>query len=129
VTNVVELLDASNLAKAREAAQAVRDGWTVSTLSKRDDAQGMRMIYAMRLDHLRKEPGAHAAQLAESVAEFVKGLEGAADVQFLTISSAAEHDFIVFFADSGTRAIGCLRTVSQLNVSPDRWTELWRHAT
>ena len=79
VTNVAELLDASNLANALEAAQAIRSGWTVSALSVSDDPRGMRQIYAMRLDNLHNERGEHAAQLAESIAEFIKGLESAAD--------------------------------------------------
>ncbi len=129
MTNVAELLAASGLAAASDAVQAIRSGWSVSAPSDVDELHDFRETYVVRLQVLRKMRSAPAAKLANSVAELVNGLDGAESAQIVTISGPAEHDFQVFLANNGARVVGCLRVVSALRVSPDRWTEWWRHAT
>ena len=126
--NLAELLDASMLASAKEAAGAIRAGWTPGTPLEIGETLELLETYSIRLEHIRKKPGAHAAQLAISTAELVEELAKARDVKIIQISGPAEHDFLVYLADGGARVIGCLRTISALRVTPDRWDELWRGA-
>jgi len=128
MANIMELLDVSGLSSAPEAAQAIRAGWVVGKPLDIDDSSGLREVYRNRLEHLRKKAGNHTSQLASSLAELVEGLPGASDVQIVTVTGPAEHDFQIFLADGATRVVCCLRTISVTNVSPDRWTELWRNA-
>jgi hypothetical protein len=126
---VAELLDDSSLAFAKEAAKSIRTGWNVGSPLQIDEPLELLEVYKVRLEHLLNRAGSHAGQLAKSLAELVKSLADAKGVQLVQITGTAEHDFQVFLTDEGTRVIGCLRTISALHVSPDRWTELWRDAT
>ncbi len=66
--------------------------------------------YSVRLEDLGTKKG--AMQLRSSVAELVA-------------KSGGEHSFTIFFAGDDGRPLGCLRVVSKLDVTPERWAELW----
>jgi hypothetical protein len=42
------------------------------------------------------------------------------------LTGPAEHMFILIRSSNPSRLLGCLKVVSKLDVSPERWTELWR---
>ena len=87
-------------------------------------------IYAFRAKHVAKKRSAHAQQLATATLEFVEALRSASDNATLgTVGinpEDAEYEFLVFLLEgSFPRVLGCLKTVSQLDVSLERWAELW----
>ncbi len=43
------------------------------------------------------------------------------------VPSGDEHEFLVFLADSDEQPLGCLKTVSKLEVTAERWAALWLH--
>ena len=121
--DILTALRASKLSHADEAASALASGWGVEPYEETGSAQ-LERIYAIRHDHLLSKPGRHAQQLADSVGEFVAGLRAniGSSVQTYEIRGPAEHRFMVFCTEDNV--LGCLRTVSQLDVSEARWQEL-----
>ena len=125
MSDVAKALAQSSLASAEEARRALRVGWTLST--PRDvDAQELLRTYQIRLERLSSMPGSHAAQLAESIAELLPNLETAKVVKMTLLSGPAEHEFAIFLSESAFQVLGCLKVVSKLDVSSERWEELWQ---
>ena len=117
-------LKASGLLAAADAAAAVDDGWQVSEFSETSAADLLR-IYPHRLDHVRSIPGPHAEQLSRSTEELVGRLAQVERVAIGFVRGPAEHHFVVFRDPSQAAAIGVLRVVSKLDVSAERWEQLW----
>jgi len=90
------------------------------------DAQELLRTYRIRLESLQAQPGAHPAQLAEGVSELLRNLTNANVVKMTILSGPAEFDFAIFLSESGSEALGCLKTVSELGVSNERWEQLWQ---
>jgi hypothetical protein len=124
--NVLDALAVSGLREAGAAAQLLEGGDLETHSVAAGPCEGVLLIYQLRLDHLRSLPGAHARRLAEAVSEFVGNLErNGGDVgRWLTIKGSQELFFGAFCLDNG-QILGCLPLVSKLDVSPERWTELW----
>jgi hypothetical protein len=127
VNDIANILSQSPLASAPEAARALVSGWKLSPL--RDvDAQELLRTYRIRLETLQAKPSAHAAQLAEGVSELLPNLTNAKVAKVAILSGPAEFDFAIFLSESGSEALGCLKTVSKLGVSNERWEQLWQGA-
>jgi hypothetical protein len=124
MSDIASALSRSNLASAKEAALALASGWDLSRPHVAE-ASDLRLTYGIRLDHLRSMSGAHAAQLADAVAELLPNLDSRDVAKLYTISGPSEYEFVVFLSDDATFVLGCLKTVSQLAVSPERWEALW----
>ena len=117
-------LRASGLLAAEECAAAIDAGWTVSEF--REVAVGdLRRIYALRLERLRSNAGAHAAQLARSTEELVDRLGEIERVEMAFVRGVAEHEFWVFSDPDAIAPVGILRVVGKLAVASERWEQLW----
>ena len=121
--DILTALRASKLFHAKEAASALAGGWVVEPYEEISSAH-LERVYLIRHDHLLSKPGLHAQQLADSVGEFVTGLRAniGCSVQPFEIRGPAEHHFLVFCTEDNV--IGCIRPISQLDVSEARWQEL-----
>lgn len=128
-SELAQALEQSSLAQAHSVALALQEGWHISVAERSGSCAELAAIYSLRLQHMRKKSSAHAVQLAVSTEEFVANLreQGGASGMWFTVSGPAEHEFVVFCSASG-KPLGCMRTVSQLRVSQDRWNELWSEA-
>ena len=73
-------------------------------------------------------PGPHATQLAVAVGELLPNLESRDTAKLYTLSGPSEYEFVIFLSDDETSVLGCLKTVSKLAVSSERWEELWQGA-
>ena|SRR6478736_7893994 len=122
--NISAELRASGLLAAADAAGAIDDGWQVSDFKETSAADLLR-IYPHRLEHVRSIPGAHAAQLSRSTEELVGRLAQVQRVEIGFVCGRAEHHFVVFRDPDHAAAIGVLRVVSKLDVSAERWEQLW----
>ena len=125
--DIIAALRESNLVFAEEAASAMEQGWT-SNFYREASLAELESVYAIRYEHLLANQAPHAQQLAASVREFLVGLRRCAEPlgQWVELRGEAEHHFMVFIA--ADKAIGCVRQVSQLDVSDARWLELWQGA-
>ena len=87
-------------------------------------------IYRHRYAHLAREHSAHAQSLASDVAWFCANLEkvpnGRVAIWIVDIGRPYSLDF---FLDTATKKVlGCMKTVSQLDVTPEEWERLWSDA-
>ena len=125
--DIIAALRASKLIHAEEAASALAHGWVANPNGEASFSE-LERLYAIRYDHLLEKQGPHALQLAASVGEFLIGLRThpGPSGQLFEIRGDAEHHFMLFVA--ADKVIGCLRTVSQLDVSDARWQKLWQGA-
>ena len=125
---LLQALSISGLAQSSAAVAALSEGWQIEVTASMGSYEELAPTYAQRLEQLRtKVPSAHAAQLAKSTEEFVKHLRVRSNESsgtWFAITGPAEHEFSVFCSSLG-EPLGCLRTVSRLRVSAERWVELW----
>jgi hypothetical protein len=126
---LAESLRNSGLNHAAEAVSALASGWAASSLSPAFSISGLDRIYSIRQAHLLSLPGPHAAQLAKAIGELLANIRSNPDItaSWLRIHGSAEHHFLLLVSDSH-QVLGCLRTVSQLDVSSERWEEIWQGA-
>ena len=126
---LVESLKISDLAHAAEASAALASGWVVSLLSRDVTISELDRTYTRRQAHLLSLPGPHAAQLAAAVGELLANIRSNPDItaSWYKICGGAEHRFLLLVTDSNL-ILGCLRTVSKLEVSSERWEEIWQGA-
>lgn len=120
-------LERTNLLRSADAARGVRAGWEMVWGQSIGSRNELASIYAIRLNYLRSlETSAHATQLADSVEEFVRNLrnELAASGRWVQVTGPDEVEYSIFCSESG-EVLGCMRTMSLLRVSPERWAELW----
>jgi hypothetical protein len=84
-------------------------------------------IYRRRREHLSKIQSAHAQALALDVAWFCRQLELSLPDRLVIWTVDIGHPYqLDFFIDEETKAVfGCMKTVSQLDVTPDEWERLW----
>ncbi len=125
--NIEKALRESTLTNARDASAALRDGWTLVIHPRGVPGSQMLTIYKGRYEHLKKKRGAHAAQLAASVGEFVEslGARPSATVISANLTGDQEHCYSLFLLDGADVVLGCMRTVSKTTVTPERWSALW----
>ena len=122
--DLIAQLKRSALHSAGEAASAIANGWEVTEFKPASVAE-LQRTYIIRLAHLRSLTGDHAAQLARSVEELIQRLANVTSVEGGFIRGNAEHHFAVFVDPTVPAVIGVMRVVSKLEVSPDRWEQLW----
>lgn len=129
---VARLLLASSFGQAHAAARAISHG-DLSVGAAFDVVAGdLARVYRIRLENLRSKQSPHAQQLAASVAELCDSLRtfsGAAC--WLSVPGTRPADFLILIAADGSRVLGCMLTVSQLDVTSAEWAQLWddgRHA-
>jgi Flp pilus assembly CpaE family ATPase len=125
MSDIANLLSKSALALAPEVADALQSGWTMSALRKLD-AKEIATTYRIRLELLGAKHGAHAAQLAAATSELLANLSDAAIVYIASLDGPAEHRYLIFLSESQSQVIGCLKVVSKLGVTNERWEELWQ---
>ncbi len=119
------LLD-SDLSAARDAIEALDAGWQVLEPSPASNANELKRIYRLREKGLRKFSSPHAKQLREASSELLQRLEGAGTVRSITMIGPAEYQFLLFIDAEASSVIGCIRTISKLDVDADRWESIWR---
>jgi hypothetical protein len=126
---LAESLKISGLDHAAEASAALASGWVVSSRSPTVSISELDRTYTIRQKRLLSLPGPHAAQLAASVGELLSNIRSNPDVRasWCEICGGAEHHFLLLVTDSNL-ILGCLRTVSKLDVSSERWEEIWQGA-
>ena len=83
--------------------------------------------YQIRNSGLAARTSAHARQLHESVNELLVNLEKHVHKSCLIneVVGEEEHRYIVFFEPEEKMVLGLLKTYSQLDVSKERWHEIW----
>jgi len=123
---LARILENCPLLQASAAANALRAGWKIEVHHSSMPYEQLADIYSLRAERLRRTSSAHATQLAESMDEFIANLNQFrhSSHYFFTISGPEEHEFYVFCSESN-EPLGCLRTVSELRVSAERWNEIW----
>lgn len=83
--------------------------------------------YRLRSDHLSQFPTRHAKQLHASTQELCSNLEIHKNKHCLihTLTGSSSHHYHLVVLQNSQVLLGCLKTVSQLDVSDDEWSELW----
>jgi hypothetical protein len=130
LSTLAQNLADSRLSQAAEAVAAIRRGWKIEAMSESGTCEELASAYQLRLANLRNKSSPHAVQLAASTEELVVSLQKnfGSIYKWVSIGGDAEFKFaIVCLAESG-KVLGCLRTVSQLDVSPKRWSDIWHEA-
>jgi len=123
---VLDALAVSGLLEASLAVLLLRGEGRMEVHPLTIACAGLLRTYEIRLRHIRSMSSEHAHRLAEATAEFVSNLESHRPEagQWLTIRGNDEVHFNIFRLESGP-LLGCLPVVSQLDVSIERWNELW----
>ena len=126
-TKIQELLSVSGMSQALGAISAIESNAEISTPRDIADAASLLPSYRVRLQNLQTKPGKYAAELASSVQEFCTNLNkiGSEKVINVTISPIGKEYQFQIFLSSSMKVLGCLKTVSQLSVSTERWEALW----
>lgn len=117
----------SELSQGAAAARAIEQGWRVEPSDTPISCSELASIYETRLALLAGRTSPHPRALADSTKEFALSLrahEGATG-SWVLLRGDAEHHFAVFCLAGSAQPIGCLRLISKLDVSPERWNELW----
>jgi hypothetical protein len=127
MNDIATILSRSTLHHASEAAAALRSGWRASRFWEAKSSD-LAATYRVRLEHLRKLPGPHASRLADSIAECVPTLSSSDITKVGSLHGPAEHGFVIFLSGSGSEVLGCLKVISKLEVTPERWEEVWQGA-
>jgi hypothetical protein len=125
----VEVIDALAVSASREANAAIqllRDGARIEVHETGVPCLDLLRIYEARLSHVQSKPGAHADRLTEATSEFVSNLEYHRSKIgcWITIKGSQEMHIALFRTEDG-QFLACLPVVSQLDVSSERWVELW----
>ncbi len=120
-------LTASDLSQSAAALDALRANAACRGGERPIACADLGTIYAGRLEHLRRFGDAYPIQLADSVEEFVRNLEGANSSHALCyrVQPPFEFGFIVFISAENGKVLGCLKTASKTAVSAERWREIW----
>jgi hypothetical protein len=119
---LARILENCPLLQASAAANALRAGWKIEVHHSSMPYEQLADIYSLRAERLRRMSSAHATQLAESMDEFIANLNRFRHPSHYFFTE--EHEFDVFCSESN-EPLGCLRTVSKLRVSAERWNEIW----
>ena len=122
-----EGISASKLSQSSAALDALRADCACRGSERTVACEHLRSIYTDRLEHLRRYDTVHPKQLANSVEEFLRNLERAGRAQAVCyeIETPVEFKIIVFVSAEKRDVLGCLKTVSKIAVSPERWREIW----
>jgi hypothetical protein len=122
-------LSTSGLSQAKSACEAIRNENTeVSKLGESIvNSDEIASIYKRRAKHLERFQTPHANQLSVSVRELLTNLEEVegVPVSFCEVSTKHEHSFSLFVSIDTGKILGCFKTVSRLDVGPERWEEIW----
>ena len=123
--HILSALQKSTLVHADEAAHALASGWSAVHHTE-VSCQEIERIYTIRQTHLLSKCGPHAQQLVVAVGELLAGIRSYASKsgRWVEIRGDAEHHFALFLIDSDV--VGCIRVVSKLDVTDDRWKSLWQ---
>ena len=123
---VVRLLAASSFGQAQSAANALRRDEALQATPVFDVQADLARTYNIRLRNLRAKRSPHAQQLAASVAELCDSLRTfSGQACWLTVPGASPTHFQVLIAADGSQVLGCMLTVSQLDVTEAEWAHLW----
>ena len=83
-------------------------------------------IYRHRSRHLQKYNTPHAISLREDCEAFCEEIEATPDAPIRSWNfKCSPLDFLIFENITSTTIVGCLRTVSKLDVSESEWEKLW----
>jgi hypothetical protein len=84
-------------------------------------------IYRRRRAHLAQMRSAHAQALANDVAWFCMSLEAVPQGRVAFWFVKIGHPYgLTFFIDAETnKVLGCMKDVSELDVTPEEWEQLW----
>ncbi|MEY4530023.1 MAG: hypothetical protein RLZZ156_744 [Deinococcota bacterium] len=109
------------------AAQAIAQGWGIEHSEHQADCRELLSLYTIRRDRLSAMVSAHATQLAYSVKEFVENLEQCKTKtgNWIRVQGQAEYSFSIFCLSKNEKPIGCMKIVSKLEVTPERWGKIW----
>ena len=119
-------LEECDFAQATSALEVVTTD-SLPAKSGHSLASELLAIYETRSQILSTNTEVHARHLLASVEELVSSLTTRRPdepIRFVAFPAEDQSEFVLFIAGDKD-VIGCIRTVSKLNVSPERWTELW----
>lgn len=124
---MVDALIASGLHEASAAVNLLRDGGRPEVHEHYILCDQVLHIYGIRTGHVSSLLGSHANRLAAATWEFVANLKLRLSEagRWSTIKGDQELHFLVFRTEGDGKVIGCLPVVGKLDVSAERWLELW----
>lgn len=125
-TEIFQALSESELKEASPAIALLQSDGMIEIDGSDVSCGELFEIYAVRLRLIRRFPALHAHRLAEAITEFLSNLERhrSGVGKWVTIRGSQELHFSIFLVN-GCELLGCPPVVSKLEVSPERWDELW----
>ncbi len=123
---LVHGLAGSGLREASSAIALLNAGGRADAHQHGASCSELLCTYELRLRHVRSMSSEHAHRLAEAVSELVSNLEACRlkTAQWITVGGAGGMKFSILRLEDG-RLLGCLPVVNKLEVSDERWAELW----
>ena len=123
---ILEMIKSSDLSAAKDAASE----FVELELSLSDNVvscESLLNIYEMRAKHLEQYSSEHALQLKISTQELCNNLRKYIDDSCILhhLEGQLSHQYILIVLSNRNTLIGCLKIVSELNVSASEWTKLW----
>jgi len=126
---LVKNINISNLKLAGEVCNAITHAnWQCDNPDAASfDCSHLALVYEGRSEHLSINKSEHAIQLRESVNELVISLkeQNPRKCVFYHFTGPEEFDYQVIVDTERNSVLGILKTVSKLEVSDERWAELW----
>ncbi|MEM7246708.1 MAG: hypothetical protein AAF533_15260 [Acidobacteriota bacterium] len=125
---LADLLDASGLAHAGEAADALLGSRRAEVRSDGSAlAEALHDSYFPRQRKIAQRGTPHARQLADSIGELCRSLRGRTDrCSFVNIPGPRPYTYTVVMAGGRDGPVlGCLKGVVRTAVSDAEWRELW----
>ncbi len=83
--------------------------------------------YKIRLKFMSERQGLHAQRLSKSISEFVDNLilEDPEHLKTAKVEVNPYGSYLIWFIPNTFQIIGCMHTVSQSEVSDEKFEELW----
>ena len=101
----------------------------IEFISHKMNVDSLLPTYQVRANHVKSLVGSHAKQLYLSTNELCENLKSYTgdNLYSVNVETSKEHDYWVVFDKSSLELVGCLKTISKLNVTESRWDEIWNH--
>lgn len=117
-----KILDSSTITHARDACTLMERLPTFHYQTAKD----IHALYSERQEFLSNKQGRHAQQLHQSIVELLNNLQANIDCHVACIETRrlSGYYYLIYITDSQV-LLGCLRVISQKDVSEECWRELW----
>ncbi|MEP7706635.1 hypothetical protein [Paraglaciecola sp. 25GB23A] len=123
---ILEMLQNSDLLSSAAAVSEFEE-FDIEISKDPVSCEELLYTYQQRVEHLSQFTTEHAVQLKASTDELCSNLRNHKEEQclFHTLKGSVKHQYNLVVLKNSNILLGCLKTVSKLNVTEQEWLHLW----